>query len=71
MKLTFESTDKIVQLHILGGRCPARIWQGVTKDEILVDAYITRVAVPQGAPAAVHDRFAREPQETPQAITRR
>ncbi|MEN6537809.1 MAG: hypothetical protein ABFD89_29425 [Bryobacteraceae bacterium] len=41
MKLTIESTSKIV--HVNG--VPARIWEGHTASGIPVHCYITRVAV--------------------------
>lgn len=41
MKVTLESTDKIV--HING--VPARVWEGVTERGIRMHAFITRVAV--------------------------
>ena len=45
MKLTLESTDRIVTLNVNGADVPARIWQGQTDSGIPVHAYITRVAV--------------------------
>lgn len=46
MKVTLESTSKIVQLVTEGGAvAPARIWEGHTDTGIEVHAFITRVAV--------------------------
>lgn len=45
MKITMESTPKIVTLLVNGAEVPARIWQGHTESGIQVHAYITRVAV--------------------------
>ena len=41
MKITIESTSKVVQLNGL----PARIWEGFTESGIPVHCYITRIAV--------------------------
>jgi hypothetical protein len=41
VKLTLESTTKIVQLNGV----PARIWEGHTANGVPVHVYITRVAV--------------------------
>ncbi len=45
MKITIESTTKIVELIIDGKASPARIWQGRTENGIPMHAFITRVAV--------------------------
>lgn len=44
MKITIESTTKIVKLVISGEEVPARVWQGETADGIPVQAFITRIA---------------------------
>lgn len=44
MKITLESTTKIVELKTAGGIVPARIWEGFTDSGIAVHAYITRIA---------------------------
>ena len=41
MKVTLESTTKIVQVNGV----PARIWEGETTSGIKVHAFITRVAI--------------------------
>lgn len=41
MKITIESTNKIVELN----NVPARIWEGETETGIKVHCFITRVAV--------------------------
>ena len=41
MKITLQSTEKVVTLNGL----PARIWEGKTESGIEVHAYITRIAV--------------------------
>lgn len=46
MKLTIESTDKIVTLSTGAGDVPARVWEGYTHgSDIPVIVMITRVAV--------------------------
>lgn len=44
MKITIESTPKIVHLVIDGATVPARVWQGETDSGIPVQAFITRIA---------------------------
>lgn len=41
MKITLESTDKLVDLNGI----PARVWEGQTESGIRVHAFITRIAV--------------------------
>lgn len=43
MKITIESTSKIVELNGI----PARIWEGQTKSGIKVHCFVTRVAIDQ------------------------
>lgn len=56
MKITIESTSKIVELNGL----PARIWEGHTESGIPVHCFITRVAVHKDEN---HEQFERELQE--------
>lgn len=49
MKVTRESTTKIVELVTEKGTIPARIWEGETESGVKVHAYITRIAVNAGA----------------------
>jgi len=44
MKITIESTKKIVQLELDGALIPARIWQGHTDSGIPVACFITRIS---------------------------
>jgi hypothetical protein len=44
MKITIESTSKIVALVINGRDLPARVWQGETESGIPVQCFITRIA---------------------------
>lgn len=48
MKLSLESTDRLITLVVNGHDIPARIWQGKTPTGVPVHAYITRVAVSEG-----------------------
>ncbi|HSZ58662.1 MAG TPA: hypothetical protein VK797_23540 [Tepidisphaeraceae bacterium] len=59
MKITLESTDKIVTLNGV----PARLWEGISERGIPVVAFITRLAVPEGQPAEAYEQFERELQE--------
>lgn len=47
MKITIESTTKIVELRdeARGTTIPARIWEGHTENGIPVHCYVTRIAV--------------------------
>jgi len=56
MKVTLESTTKIVQVVIDGQMVPARIWEGTTAAGVPCHAYITRIAVAQGLDAGEFDR---------------
>lgn len=65
MKIALEPTPAIAQLEVPGGgSIPARIWQGVDEHGVEVHAYVTHVAVAKTYPPEVHERFARELQET-------
>lgn len=44
LKITVESTTKIVTLVVGGHDVPARVWQGETADGIPVQCFITRIA---------------------------
>lgn len=52
MKVTLESTAKIVTLVVDGHDVPARVWQGESADGIPVQAFITRIApeIPKSDP---------------------
>lgn len=60
MKVTLESTDKIVTLRIHGVDVPARIWQGTTEHGIECHAYVTRVAVAKDLDASQFEAELRE-----------
>lgn len=44
MKITIESTSKIVTMVVNGHDVPARVWQGETESGIPVQCFITRVS---------------------------
>ncbi len=61
MKVTLESTDKIVQLRMPDGAIvPARVWQGVTAGGVECHAFITRVAVRHGLNTTEFERDLQE-----------
>lgn len=41
MKITIESTSKIVELNGI----PARIWEGMTESGVKVHCFVTRIAI--------------------------
>ena len=59
MRLTLESTDKVVTLQIGGVDVPVRVWQGDYAG-VEIHAFISHVAVPNTAPDHVHLQFERE-----------
>lgn len=60
MKVTLESTDRIVHLVVNGQDVPARLWEGNTESGIPCHAFITRIAIAKGLDAT---QFERELQE--------
>lgn len=59
MKVTLESTDKIVTLVVPGGNgvtVPARVWEGATESGIKCHAFITRIAVHKDLDSSQFDR---------------
>ncbi len=58
MKITIESTNKIVRLNGI----PARIWEGETASGIRIHCFITRIAVGKDEPRV--EEFAAELEET-------
>lgn len=60
MKVTLESTTKIVDVSINGQVVPARIWEGQTESGVSVHAYVTRIACDRDADAG---EFVRELKE--------
>jgi hypothetical protein len=58
MKITIESTNKVVELDGV----PARIWEGKTDSGIKVHCFITRIAIDKNEVRT--DEFEKELQET-------
>lgn len=59
MKVTLESTTKIVELRIggpTGPIVPTRVWQGETEHGVRIHAYVTRIAVAEGQDMAEFER---------------
>lgn len=75
MKITLESTAKIVTLVVDGHDVPARVWQGVSESGIPVHAFITRIVpeVPKSDPRIdeLMAEFERELQRCPDANMRK
>jgi hypothetical protein len=75
MKITVESTSKLVELQIGQAIVPARIWEGHTADGVPVHCYITRICpsipIPELTPG-VEEKFARDlfEQTAPTAVAR-
>lgn len=64
MKLTIESTEKVIELKMGSGAwIPARIWEGTTSTGIPVHCFITRVAVPDNLEPDQYKQFNRELRE--------
>jgi hypothetical protein len=59
LKITIESTDKIVELDGI----PARIWEGKTESGIELHCLVTRVLVKEGLPVSHYHQFEKELQE--------
>lgn len=60
MKVTIESTDKVVTLNVNGQEVPARIWEGATENGIRCHAYVTRIAVHEKDDASEFERDLKE-----------
>lgn len=61
MKVTLESTDKIVELKLPTGQVvPARLWEGTTESGIRCHAFITRIAVHKDLDSTQFDRELQE-----------
>jgi len=56
MKVTLESTDKVVEVVTANGVVPARLWEGTTESGIQCHAFITRIAVHKNDDASQFER---------------
>lgn len=66
MKITIESTSKMVHFEVKGFSVPARVWEGVTDKGTPVFCFITRIApsLPEAElTPAVLEEFGRALQE--------
>lgn len=68
MKVTLESTTKIMELTLNGQTFPARIWEGRTENGIACHAYITRIAVHDSLDASQFERELQEHRRATPAI---
>lgn len=68
MRVTLESTTKIVEIVINGQAVPARVWQGQTENGIACHAYITRIAVDPALDASEFEKDLREHRRPSPAI---
>ena len=68
MKVTLESTTKIVLLIVEGREVPARIWEGETASGIPCHAYITRIAVANGLDSTEFERELEEKRPATPAV---
>lgn len=66
MKITIESTSRVVTLSDGKGEVPARIWEGETPGGVKVICFVTRIAVKEGQDMAQFKRDLAE-QRTPSA----
>lgn len=66
MRVTLESTTKVVEIMTPSGPVPARVWEGTTETGIRCYALITRIAVHKDDDAAEFERSLQE-QRTPSA----
>ncbi len=44
MRMTIESTDRLVEVRVAGASVPARVWEGHTERGVPVAVLVTRVA---------------------------
>jgi len=68
MKVTLESTTKIVELTLNGQTLPARVWEGATEHGIRCHAYITRIAVDPALDATEFEKDLKEHRKASAAV---
>lgn len=56
MKITIESTNRVVTVESEGAMMPARVWEGVTENGVKVVAVIVRVVCHKDDDAAEFER---------------
>jgi hypothetical protein len=62
MRITIESTSRIVEIETPTGKIPARLWEGRTDSGVPVECLVTRIAAHKSADLA---QFEAELQEQP------
>lgn len=60
MKITIESTDKVVELNGI----QTRVWEGKTENGVPMHCYIARVAVAEGLRGEDYAEFEKDLRET-------
>lgn len=68
MKVTLESTTRMVDVIVDGQRVPARLWEGETANGVRCHAYITRIAVHRDDDNAEFERDLKECIEPSDAV---
>lgn len=63
MKITIESTHKLVELVVGRQPVPARVWQGETDSGVPVQCFITRIAPEIDPKDPRQEQFLRELEE--------
>lgn len=63
MKITVESTEKIVTLNGV----PTRVWEGISERGVKIHCFIARVAVAEGRPSKEYEQFERDLKEQAKA----
>ena len=53
MKVTLESTDRVVEIEFGGKAIPGRLWEGKTDAGVAVQAFIIRISPQTHDPAAL------------------
>lgn len=71
MKVTLESTTKIVELATASGIVPARIWEGQTEKGVACHAYVTRIAVHKKEDASQFEKELLEQHQPPSSLVDR
>ena len=56
MRITLETSERVVELEYDGARIPARIWTGTTESGIEVHAFVLMLAVRNDADAIEFER---------------
>jgi len=60
MRMTIESTDRVVELFVAGSPVPARVWEGQTERGVRVAVLVTRIAAHLESDQAEFERDLKE-----------